>query len=398
MRTPRLTSIHLSHYTRPMPSGFHRLHGRTRLGLAALLLLIACQPASAHTIRPAIATVSFHQDGRLTLEIETNLESLVAGISPRHADTRDAPNARDYDRLRELTPEALRGQLNSFLPDFLESVRPDVDGKPLELTLDDVTIPPVGDLGFARKSVIRMHGELSPGASTFRWSWPADYGNCALRLRYGEAPVVQSYWLKDGAASPSFVFDAAFVPRPVTEVALDYLTLGFTHILPLGLDHILFVIGLFLLSLRLKPILWQVTSFTIAHTLTLALTIYGYVSLPATVVEPLIALSIAYVGIENIVTSRLHPWRVVIVFGFGLLHGMGFAGVLTEIGLPESEFVTALVSFNVGVEFGQLAVIVLALLAVGTFRKQPWYRARVVIPASALITLTGIYWTIERIA
>jgi hypothetical protein len=141
-----------------------------------------------------------------------------------------------------------------------------------------------------------------------------------------------------------------------------------------------------------------VTAFTVAHSITLALSLYGVISLPASVVEPLIALSIVYVAVENIIVAELKPWRVWVVFGFGLLHGLGFAGVLTELGLPAGEFLPALIGFNVGVEFGQLAVIGLALLIVGLwFRERPWYRAWLVIPASLLIAAVGAYWTVERI-
>jgi hypothetical protein len=182
------------------------------------------------------------------------------------------------------------------------------------------------------------------------------------------------------------------------QVVAQYTMLGFTHILPKGLDHILFVLGLFLLSIRWKPLLVQVTAFTLAHTITLGLSIYGIVSLAPAIVEPLIAASIAYVAIENLVTAELKPWRAFVVFGFGLLHGLGFAGVLHEIGLPRSEFLTALLSFNVGVELGQLAVIVSAWLLVGLWWKtRSWYRARLVQPLSALIAAVGVYWTIERI-
>jgi hypothetical protein len=122
-------------------------------------------------------------------------------------------------------------------------------------------------------------------------------------------------------------------------------------------------------------------------------------ALSATIIEPLIAASIVYVAVENMLTARLHVWRVFIVFGFGLLHGMGFAGVLQEVGLPRAEFLTGLISFNLGVELGQLAVILLAFLAAGLwFRDRPWYRRRIVVPASALIALVGLYWTVERVA
>ncbi|MEL0110175.1 MAG: HupE/UreJ family protein, partial [Rickettsiales bacterium] len=207
----------------------------------------------------------------------------------------------------------------------------------------------------------------------------------------------QTQWLKDGAPSKPFTINAA-VSQSTFELLYAYMGLGFIHILPEGLDHILFVLGLYLLSTRLQPLLVQVTAFTVAHSITLALGLYGIVRISPEIVEPLIAASIAYVAIENMMTSRLHAWRPFIVFGFGLLHGLGFAGVLQEIGLPREEYVAGLVGFNVGVELGQLSVIGLAWLATGLwYRRRPWYRARVVLPASGLIALTGLYWTAERL-
>ncbi len=149
------------------------------------------------------------------------------------------------------------------------------------------------------------------------------------------------------------------MPPGAGETLRRFLALGVTHILPFGLDHVLFVAGLALLSPRLGPLLAQVTAFTLAHTLTLALSSYGVVSLPSRLVEPLIALSIVYVGVENAVSPRLRPSRLVLVFAFGLLHGLGFAGVLAEMGLPDRHHLLALLAFNVGVELGQLAVIAL---------------------------------------
>ena len=166
--------------------------------------------------------------------------------------------------------------------------------------------------------------------------------------------------------------------------------------MPNGLDHVLFVLGLFLLNTLWRSVLWQVSAFTIAHSITLALGMYGVIGAPPSIVEPLIALSIAYVAVENLVRSELTPWRVALVFAFGLLHGMGFAGVLTELGLPRGEFVTALVAFNVGVESGQLLVIAAAFALVGWHQAQPSYRRRVALPASLAIACVAAYWTIER--
>ncbi len=183
-----------------------------------------------------------------------------------------------------------------------------------------------------------------------------------------------------------------------TEAAFIYLQLGFTHILPLGFDHILFILCLFLLSPKLKPILWQASAFTVAHTITLGLSMYKIIEPPVNIVEPVIALSILYVALENIFSKRLHTGRIGIVFLFGLIHGMGFASALGQLGLPQSNFFSSLLMFNLGVELGQIAVILLAFLLIKIpFSKKPYYRKWIVIPISGLIALTAFYWTIERI-
>ncbi len=182
-----------------------------------------------------------------------------------------------------------------------------------------------------------------------------------------------------------------------TEVAYVYLELGFTHIIPLGLDHILFVISLFLLNPKLKVVIWQATAFTVAHSITLALAMYNFITPPAHIIEPIIALSIMFVAIENMITDKLKTSRIIIVFMFGLIHGMGFASVLTDLGLPKDKFITSLITFNVGVELGQVTIILLSWLLVGKwFADKPWYKKRIVIPVSAVIAIIGLYWTIER--
>ena len=194
------------------------------------------------------------------------------------------------------------------------------------------------------------------------------------------------------------VIDADLSKLSRTEIFWTYIQLGFTHILPLGFDHILFIISLYILEPRLKPVLWQATAFTVAHSITLGLAMYGIIKPPSSVVEPIIALSILFVAIENIVTTRLSPWRLAIVFGFGLIHGMGFAGALTGLGLPRQNYFGSLISFNVGVELGQVSVILLCWAAVGRWAAgRSWYRARVVIPVSVVIGLIAAYWTVDRL-
>jgi hypothetical protein len=124
----------------------------------------------------------------------------------------------------------------------------------------------------------------------------------------------------------------------------------------------------------------------------------GIISLPSSMVEPLIAASIVYVAVENLFTGTMSRWRPVIVFCFGLLHGLGFASVLNEIGLQSGHFVVGLISFNVGVELGQLTVVAACFATVGFwFRSKSWYRAGVTVPASLMVAAVGAYWFVERV-
>jgi hypothetical protein len=172
---------------------------------------------------------------------------------------------------------------------------------------------------------------------------------------------------------------------------------GFVHVLPLGLDHILFVLGLFFLSRKWRPILYQVSVFTVAHTITLGLATLELISAPGHVVEPIIAASIAVVAIENILFPNYRHSRLFIVFFFGLIHGLGFAGALSAFDLDPTSLVIGLLGFNVGVEFGQLAVIAIVFVLTFWLKDEATYRKLAVVPCSILIACMGIYWTIERI-
>lgn len=370
---------------------------RLKIFLTALFVLAGANGAHAHEIRPTIATVTFSAD-RYDIEISANLEAVIAGVSPQHQDTDESPNAQTYNRLRELSPAALEKKIREFQPRYLEGVDIRFDDARQTPDLCALEVPPVGDPASARLTRLRLCGPIPASARVFHWAYAADFGESIVRLPAVSGGDPVALWLKDGARSEPYILGVGLEPKTRLEVALQYTVLGFTHILPKGLDHILFVLGLFLLSTRWKPLLIQVTAFTVAHTITLGLSVYGIVSLSPAIVEPLIAASIAYVAVENMVTTQLKPWRTLLVFGFGLLHGLGFAGVLQEIGLPRTEFLTALLTFNIGVELGQLSVIVLAWLLVGLWwNKKDWYRACLVQPLSALIAAVGIYWTIERI-
>jgi hypothetical protein len=183
-----------------------------------------------------------------------------------------------------------------------------------------------------------------------------------------------------------------------TAAAVLYLKLGYLHIIPLGFDHILFVLSLFLLNPRLKPVLWQASAFTVAHSITLGLAMYHIINPRAGIVEPLIALSILYVALENIFSPRLRPSRIGVVFLFGLIHGLGFAGSLGQLGLPQKSYLLSLVMFNAGVELGQITIILLAFLLLGKWSgDKPWYRKFVAIPLSVIVAMVAGLWTVQRI-
>lgn len=190
----------------------------------------------------------------------------------------------------------------------------------------------------------------------------------------------------------------ALEKAPTGNVIWFYLKLGISHIIPQGTDHILFVVGLCLLSTKIKTILWQATAFTVAHSITLALSMKNIIVAPSAMVEPIIALSILFVAIENILLNELKPWRVIVVFMFGLIHGLGFASALNEIGLPRNKFYISIFSFNAGVEIGQIAVILsVFLLIIIPFGKSAWYRKFLAYPISVCIALIATYWTIQRV-
>lgn len=359
-----------------------------------LLAAWACASAPAHDFTFTDTVVLIKPDHTFILDLTCDLDELLLGNSPGQ------PSNVVAERVQAL-PEAEREEAVERLREFFRRrIRVDVDDRRLELSVD---FPEYGD-ALARNAPLptvlgttaRLSGRIPSDGRALVIRVSAAFPPVRLAIFKHDYDRPQREVLAKGVESSPFPLDREPDAPVAPHVAWQFLLLGFLHILPEGLDHILFVLGLYLLSARVRPLLWQVTAFTVAHTATLALAMLGIFSLPASVVEPLIALSIAYVAIENTLTRDLKPWRPIVVFLFGLLHGMGFAGVLTDLDPPRSEFVVALLGFNLGVELGQLAVIGLAFLLSGWWRAAPWYRRRVVIPASVLIAAVSIYWTIDR--
>ena len=354
----------------------------------SLALLICCGTVcSAHEIGTSRVAALFENGRTYNVEIVTDAGSLLDKLE---VSTGAPPPS-------ETNPARIQSKFIGFDEIFRRRVKIGFDGVEVRPNISYSVVPGTGT-GAAAVGTIRLTGPIPPNAKHFSWTFGWTFASYALTLRNAAADNPATQWLEGGRASKPFALSAPPPPIDRLTTVRRYLTLGFTHIVPNGLDHMLFVLGIYLLSRRARSVLTQVSAFTVAHSITLGLSMYGILAVSPRIVEPMIALSIAYVAIENVFVSELKSWRVALVFGFGLLHGLGFAGALKELGLPRTEFLTALVTFNMGVEAGQLAVIATAFILVGWhYSNRTWYRNRVVVPASVLIACTAVYWTIARV-
>lgn len=349
--------------------------------------------AQAHGLTVTRVEVSFAQPGMVDVTFYYDLGMVL-------------PHPRDYYPLSVSDEATQRAAINRVLPTILNGLQLYIGNRRLEPVLQDFTVPrysaeafgdPVQDKSTVLRFTALLPESRDPLVLFVPDGSPVDYPvmfTTAIPVRN----VRESSWVDDGwGASQPFDW-ANLAPRPpwYRELAL-YLRLGFKHIFPDGADHILFVLALVFLGLTWRKLIAQTTVFTVAHATTLFLSRFGFLSVPSRYIEPLIAFSIACIGLENIFRPKLGPGRLALVFIFGLVHGLGFARSLNEVAFPQDQFLLALLGFNLGVDGGQLFIIALALLTVGWFRDQPWFRTRVAVPCSGLIAVTGLFWTIQRI-
>lgn len=368
-----------------------------RLFAMLFTVIVMALPAQSHENAPAIVDMTV-DGGNVIVSIDVNVESLVSGTADEAFSGKTEEGAEEYLHLRDLSAAELAAAYAPFAQTYLDGLQLTVDGTAIALTPQDPVIPDTGDVAEARISTLNFTGTL-PETGELKWTYPPTFGDSILRVFVPNSaefpePTLADFVPRNTTATVDL---GNIVPQTTGQVFVDYIIAGFDHIIPKGLDHILFVIGLFLLSTQLRPLLLQATMFTLAHTITLALGALGYVNVPGSIVEPLIAASIVFIAVENIFTDKLTPWRPFVIFAFGLLHGLGFASVLGDFGLPSGQFVPALIAFNIGVEIGQLAVIALCFLAVGIwFRNKDWYHKVIVVPASLAIALMAFYWVLDR--
>ena len=363
-------------------------------GLTLIFLSSVIPHADAHPLTFTATTLTLKTDNTFEVDLQYDLDALALGVS---ITTDDAELVQTLEALPTIEFNTTLERLRRL---FERRVRVRFDGTPIPFSVDfpdyRTTQTTTAEIPTVLGLTARLVGNIPENTETVEFFASRAFASVHLtivgEIRNREVRMV----LEQGARSTPFEFFDQYEESGRTSVAQQYFWLGVQHIVPNGFDHVLFVVGLFLLSLEIRPLVTQVTAFTLAHALTLTAAVFGFVTLSPHLVEPLIAMSVAYIAIENIVTAKLTPWRPVVVFGFGLLHGLGFANSLSVLGLPDQERLLALVMFNAGIEVGQLAVIAAAASSLGWCRNKSWYRPWIVIPASAVIATTGIIWAIER--
>ncbi len=360
----------------------------------AILFSLKVAAVKAHEISPSILDLSISSNV-VQLKLRLSVEAILADVNLSETDnTNFSQNSFKYDELRSLNPEEIKNYFYNRWSDLAPLIQVNQSGRALELNFSELSVPEIGNLELTRISHLYIEAELKNEEPIF-FSWDPKFGPVVVRQMGVQNGITQ--FLQNGDKS-DLIYINDNVQSSKINAFLDYIPVGFEHIIPKGWDHIIFVLGLFFFSTKLRPLVWQISAFTVAHTFTLALGSIGYIEIIPEIVEPLIALSIVFIAVENIFFDRLSKWRPIVIFIFGLLHGLGFASVLGEFGLPDGFFIAALLGFNLGVEIGQLTVVLLAFISLGYwFNKKDYYQMSVANPISIIIGLVGAYWFIERV-
>ena len=362
--------------------------------LIKILFISLATNAQSHEVNPAIADILQKQDG-VQLEIRLNIEALLSGIDLSNvSNTDEAKQSAKYDFYRGRSDIDLKSDFSEIWPSLKTEIKIKQDNELVALRLKNIIVEGQENFDYPRFSTIVFVASVDP-YRPFSFQWSKVYGDIVLRGQGSVNGFTQ--YLQAGIESS----DITIGEQPeykFSKVFFEYIPVGFTHIIPKGLDHILFVVGIFFLSTKLSALFWQITFFTLAHSVTLAMASLGIVKISPSIVEPLIAASIVYVAVENFYSKTLNLRRSIIVFCFGLLHGLGFASVLVEFGLPVQQFVPALVGFNIGVELGQISIVLILFGLIGYwFNTKNWYRKLITLPISTVAGLIGLYWFFERV-
>ena len=334
------------------------------------------------------------KDLTLSIKIMTNLETLLNESSDDlKAIISDEVNRADESSYLDLEIDAIKELLLRGWPLLNVDFFFKANQERLQLQLENLLF----ELDEDEKSVaIFVTAKIPVGSEYLTFGWSQKFGDLVVREK-GESEGLYSGYLSKGETSPE-------IPLKVGERLsrgaqfFSYMLSGVYHIVPIGFDHILFIIGLYLVSNHLRSLIFQVSLFTFAHTITLGLASFEIINVSSAIVEPIIAASIIYIGLENYFEKERNNYRSVVIFAFGLLHGLGFAGVLSSLELLNQGILMPLLAFNIGVEVGQILVLIFCFISFGFwFKRKAWYHSRVVRPISSVLVLTGLFWLVERL-
>ena len=371
-----------------------------KLYLFIIISILLFNTSIAHEIKPSIADFNYDEN-YLNVEVRLNAELILSNIDASNiSNTNSSPLTEIYDRYRLLNKKDLENSLLESWKDISSNIDIKINNKLKKIDLIKIDTQDVKNFEISRDTLISFRVLLNQKSENFTFKWIKNYGPIILRENNDlklEDELVTEYLQSGTESDPIFFNENNF--RSMFVSFTKFFVLGIQHIIPKGLDHILFIFGLFLFSSSLNKLIKQITIFTIAHSITLIFVSLSLVKINPQIVEPIIALSIVYVGLENIFKNYIKEYmRYVVILFFGLLHGLGFALVLSDIGYRSSKLFLNLISFNIGIEVAQISIILfLYLLIAINFSKNRYYRIAFQIPSSILIASIGLYWFTERI-
>ena len=368
--------------------------------IIAIFINLFSTVSISHEIKPSIADFTYDENF-LNIKIRLNAELILSNIDASKISNTNSSSLSDiYDKLRILNKIELENLFKSSWQEISTNIDIKINNETKKINLINIEVEDIKNFEISRDTHIYLQVLLNNNSEYFTFSWIKKYGPIILRENSNHKLEDELFteYLQSGIESNQFSFNEKNFKNRLNSF-IKFFVLGVQHIIPKGLDHILFIFGLFLFSSSLKKLITQITIFTIAHSITLIFVSLSLMKINPQIVEPIIALSIVYVGIENIFKNYVKEYlRYVVILFFGLLHGLGFALVLSDIGYRSTDLFINLISFNIGIEVAQISIVlVLYLLVALNFAKNKNYRMFFQVPSSILISSIGLYWFFERI-
>jgi len=353
---------------------------------------------SAHEIKPAI--VEFNKvKNQINIVLKFNAEAFLANIDASdYKETINFSNSIKYSELRLLPREILKEKVFESRDQIINSIFIKTSKKQLNLKLVEINVLEEKNIEKVRFTKVYLKTEIKFIETPITFSAKKIFGPLIFKNFSNidkDTDKPQSQWLKPGNQTSNLRI--LQVKNNTTNFSILGIWNGILQIILYGFDHILFILGLFFFSHKLKPLLIQVTTFTIAHSITLIFGGLGYITISPLIIEVIIAASIIWIGFENLFRKKMKVSRLGVIFTFGLIHGLGFASMFKPKGLEGTDYYLNLLSFNIGIELGLLITLLPLIILIPLFNRLSWYRILIAMPASIIIALFGVEMFIDRI-